>query len=293
MMCYSLLTIILSVLTLTPQTIFAQTISDYLILQDIGSYKLDRPEKMLPGRPAMGGPETFDNPGIVGAADHFSLDHTDKTYKVMYIGGNGIPSPTVFVTKHSGSDSDKWLAHEIDIEFRNYYGIPGYYIKTLNGSTVYVYGAGGRDYRWLSGNKVIMIEYHDSQLTKPEPLDIIQAYLTKHPSTLQAVTTKDVMSTANKTTWIKDEMDRRLWLCDKWFMQLQLKKADEKDVYLESVKSMYIFLDYREKYYSIKAADEKNLLASYLNTNNSTGIKAKLDEYKKWWVVNKEKVINL
>jgi hypothetical protein len=43
----------------------------------------------------------------------------------------------------------------------------------------------------------------------------------------------------------------------------------------------------------MKAADEKNLLAAYLNTNNGTGIKAKLDEYKKWWVVNKEKAISL
>ena len=88
-------------------------------------------------------------------------------------------------------------------------------------------------------------------------------------------------------------MDRRLWLCDKWFMQLQLRKVEEKQVYQESVKSMNIFLDYREKYFGIKAADEKNLLAGYLNTNNGTGIKAKLKEYKDWWVVNKDKSINL
>jgi hypothetical protein len=50
---------------------------------------------------------------------------------------------------------------------------------------------------------------------------------------------------------------------------------------------------YDGKYYGMKAADEKNLLAGYLNTNNGTGIKAKLDEYKKWWVVNKDKAINL
>jgi len=102
-----------------------------------------------------------------------------------------------------------------------------------------------------------------------------------------------VMDSAHDVQWIKDEMDRRLWLCDKWFMQLQLRKVDEKQVYQESVKSMNIFLDYREKYYGMKAADEKNLLAGYLNTNNGTGIKAKLKEYKDWWVVNKDKAINL
>jgi len=88
-------------------------------------------------------------------------------------------------------------------------------------------------------------------------------------------------------------MDRRLWLCDKWFMQLQLKKTEEKDVYHGCVKSMNIFLDYRAKYYGIKALDEKNLLSGYLNTNNGAGIKSNLTEYKNWWTVNKEKQINL
>jgi hypothetical protein len=290
-----LLTTIFFVLALTPQATFAQTISDYVILQDIGLYKLDRPEKMLPGRPPMGGLETFDSPGIVGAADHFSMDHTDKTYKIMYIGGNGIPSPTVFITKHAGSDSDKWLRHELDEAFRDDLGIPtdSYAPRIISGQTILVDSVGGRDYRWQSGNKIIAIEYHGSLRTLPEPIEVVQAYLTKHPSTLSALTLLELRSAANKTTWIKDEMDRRLWLCDKWFMQLQLKKAEEKQVYQESVKSMNIFLDYREKYYGLKAADEKNLLAGYLAQNNGTGIKAKLKEYKDWWVVNKDKQISI
>jgi hypothetical protein len=273
-------------------TASAQSNGDYLILQDIGSYKLDKPEKHLPGEPPSGGPRTYDSAGVVAGVGHFP-DHTDKTFEVMYLGGGSIISPTVQVTKHAGSDSDKWLQHELDIEFRNYYGIPGYYIRTIDGNTVYVYGAGGRDYRWLSGNKVIKIEYHDSQLTKPEPIEVIQAYLMKHPSTLPAVTTKDVMSIANKTTWIKDEMDRRLWLCDKWFYQLQLGKVQQNQAFQETFKSMNIFLDYREKYFSIKAADEKNLLAGYLSSNNGSGIKEKLTEYKNWWSLNKNKAISL
>jgi len=59
------------------------------------------------------------------------------------------------------------------------------------------------------------------------------------------------------------------------------------------LKSMNVFLDYREKYYGIKAVDEKSLLAGYLTANNGTAIKAKLTEYKNWWVVNKEKAISL
>ena len=283
------------VLTLMPQA-FAQTTSDFLILEDIGSYKLDKPEKMLPGRPPIGGPEIYTNsPGIVGPADHFSLDHTDTTYKVMYIGGNGISSPTVFVTQHAGADADKWLAHELERDLRTYYGIPGEIFgpRQIDGQTILEAFAGGGNYRWLSGNKVIMIEYHDAQLTKSEPLEVVEAYLTKHPSTLSAMTLQELRSTSNKTTWIKDEMDRRLWLCDKWFYQLQLKKADEKKTYQESVKSMNIFLDYREKYYGVKAADEKNFLAGYVSSSNGTSIKAKLKEYKDWWSVHKTDSISL
>jgi hypothetical protein len=282
-------------LILTPQSILAQTTFDYLILQDIGPYKLDRPEKMLPGRPPMGGPETYDNPGTVGAADHFSLDHADKTYKVMYIGGNGIPSPTVFVTKHSGSDSDKWLGHELERDFRNYYGLPGdsYVLRVIDNNTLMAAGSGGWDYRWLSGDKVIRIGYTDLQMTKPEPLYVVQAYLAKYPSTLASMTSNELRTAANKTVWIKDEMDRRLWLCNKWLVQLQLKKVEEKQVYLESVKSMNIFLDYRMKYYGMKATDDKNLLAGYLSTHNGTGIKAKLMEYKNWWGLHKSDAISL
>ncbi|MDH4163508.1 MAG: hypothetical protein OEW15_12570, partial [Nitrospirota bacterium] len=67
----------------------------------------------------------------------------------------------------------------------------------------------------------------------------------------------------------------------------------DKEVYQQAVKSMNIFLDYREKYYRTEAVDEKNLLAVYLDTNNGTGIKTKLKEYKDWWAVNKDKAINL
>jgi hypothetical protein len=285
---------VLTMLAVSQQGVAQET--SYLILENIGAFIIHNQSRAFPDRklrPITPFRKYNGSGGILNAIGHFVYDHNDVTYETGYdnsIVGMGL---SVTVTQHYGSESDKWLAHEIDIEFRNYYGIPGYYIKTINGNTVYVYGAGGRDYRWLSGNKVVMIEYHDLQLTKPEPLEVIQAYLAKHPSTLPAITTKDVMSTANKIPWIKEEMERRLWLCDKWFMQLQLKKAEEKLSYQESVKSMNIFLDYREKYHGIKADDEKNALAAYVNTNNGTGIKARLMEYKNWWTVHKGDAISI
>jgi hypothetical protein len=149
---------------------------------------------------------------------------------------------------------------------------------------------GGGSYTWVSGQKVIEIKYTDLQRAKPEPIEVVQSYLQKHPSTIPSTF---VFDQAHDVQWIKDEMDRRLWLCDKWFMQLQLKKADEKQVYQESVKNLNVFLDYREKYYDLKATEDKNLLAGYLNSNNGTGIKAKLVEYKNWWAVHKGDAISI
>jgi hypothetical protein len=269
-----------------PVVCLSQETANYLILNDIGEYKF-RPKRMT---------ETYGNSGVLIPADHFDMDHNDTIYGARYVHPVTILGVEVQVTCHTDpNDSLRWLLHEVDKEFRTYYGIPdpSYIIKTIDGNTIYTFGSAGWDYRWISGNKIIMIEYHDTQMEKPEPLEVVRAYLAKHPSTLPTITMKELYSNSNKISWIKDEMDRRLWLCDKWFMQLQLKKAEEKQVYQQSAKSMNIFLDYREKYYGIKAVDEKNLLAGYLSANNGTGIKAKLTEYRNWWSVNKEKAISL
>jgi len=105
------------------------------------------------------------------------------------------------------------------------------------------------------------------------------------------MTSDELRTSVNKTKWTKDEMDRRLWLCDKWFEQLQLGKTDQKTVLQEAVKSMNVFLDYREKYYGVKAAEEKDLLAGYLSNSSETNIKAKLQEYKTWWSINKSSTL--
>jgi hypothetical protein len=261
---------------------YSQNPSDYLVCQDIGAFK-------------KYGCACGTGAGLLVPVDHFGEDHHDTSCTVIYHSMTQRMGIDVEVTQHSGNDSDKWLLHELDAEFRNYYGIPGdsYAVVPIDGNTVLEFGSAGWDYRWINGNNVIKIDYQDAQMTKPEPLEIVKAYLAKHPSTLSPLTLSGLRSTENKTTWIKDEMERRLWLCDKWFYQLQLKKADEKEVYKESVKSMNIFLDYREKYYGVKASDEKNLLTSYLSANNGTSIKAKLTEYKDWWSANKDKGINL
>jgi len=75
----------------------AQTIADYLILNNIGIYKLDTPTPFFKDEPPIGGPKTSNGSGILAGTDHFP-DHTDNTYEVMYIGGGTYPSPTVKIT---------------------------------------------------------------------------------------------------------------------------------------------------------------------------------------------------
>ena len=285
-MIKKVLIVILFLFVLTP--VIHAAVEDYLILGDIGPYKLSSPQSFFPGEPPIGGPRVYDRSGIVAATGHFP-DHMDKTYEVMYIGGNGIPSPTVQVTQHSGSESDKWLLHEVERDFRSYYGLPddSFVTRQIDNHTVIALSVAGWTYRWISGNKIVQIQYHDPQMTKPEPIEVVRTYLAKHPSTLTAMTSADLRTADNRTKWIKDEMDRRLWLCDKWFEQLQLGKVEQSQVLQEAVKSMNVFLDYREKYYGMKAEDEKNTLQGYLDAKDETNIRNKLNEYKTWWSANK------
>jgi hypothetical protein len=288
------LMILLMILSLIPDVGFAQSYSDYLILQDINPYKLESAQKVVGGY--IGGPRVFDGAGAIAPTGHFYPDHTDKTYEAYYEGGSNLASATVQVTKHSNSDSDKWLLHEVEDGYRDPDVLEanwtqGARVREIDGKLIF--GVRGSGYTWLSGNSIVVnVEYTDLTGTKPEPLEVIKAYLQKLPSSI-TLTDAEAKIKAHSETWIRDEMDRRLWLCDKWFLQLTLKKAEENQVYQESVRSMNIFLDYREKYYGTKATDEKNLLAGYLNSNNGTSIKAKLAEYKNWWSIHKTDAISL
>lgn len=290
------------ILIILPALIYA-AVTDYLILQDIGTYKFITQTKnpvtkrivQIPGY------TTRNAPGILAGADHFDVDHDDTTHETVYESDISDLGVRVQITQHSGTDSDKWLLHEVEDGYRdsdnsdNRLGLlsgAGVKIREISGNKFIYWGLGGGSYTWICGQKVIEIKYTDLQRTKPEPLEIIQAYLQKFPSSI-TLTDTEAKSQAHNIQWIKDEMERRLWLCDKWFMQLQLGKADQKTVLENTVNSVKVFLDYREKYFGVAAANEKNLLVGYLNANNGTAIKAKLTEYKNWWAGNKGKGIRL
>lgn len=275
---------VLFIMLLLPSVGLSQEIGAYLILNDIGEY-IFRPKRII----------TIQNAGILVSVGHFP-GHGDTTYEGIYIHPQTYLGVSVQVTQHAGSDSDRWLEHEVDAEFRDYYGIPdlSFTVRNIDGNTVFVFASGGRDYRWISGNKVVMVEYTALEMSKkPEPIEIVRAYLAKHPSALPSITLRELRSGETKTKWIKDEMERRLWLSDKWFLQIQMGKAEADEALQVIVKSMSVFLDYREKYYNISAKGEKELLSGYLEANDGAAIKNKLTEYKKWWAANKGRTINL
>ncbi len=286
------LTLLISVF-LIPALSFSQNISDYLILQDIGPYKVEAPQKVVGGY--IGGPRVFDGAGVIALTGHFYPDHSDKTYEAYYEGGSTLSSPTVQITQHTGSDSDRWLLHEVERGFRSYYGLPGdsYVMRQIGGSTIMAAGSGGWTYRWINSNKVIQIAYTDLQMTKSEPLEVVRAYLAKHPSMLTSMTSAELRTDQNKTTWIKDEMERRLWLGEKWFAQLQVGNVELIKVLRQSVDHMNVFLDYREKYYGIASTPEKKSLWESLQAKDDTSIRNKLTEYKTWWNANKAGAINI
>ena len=263
---------------LLPVSGLANGTSDYLITEDIGSYK----------RITKGGPSG----NILAGAGHFGLDHRDKSYGIAYVNDQTQMWIEVQVTQHAGSDSDKWLLHEVERGFRDSSTLSAGMaesarLREINDNKIFFYGGGIVAYSWLSNNIVINIQYTNLSGPKPEPLEVVQAYLAKYPSTIPAMT----IDQAHNEKWLKDEMDRRLWLGGKWMGQI--KTAGDLDKLSDVVKNLNVFLDYREKYYGIEARTEKGALFTAQQNKDKAAIEAKLNEYYKWWNENKGKAINL
>ncbi len=276
--------ILVLILLALPALSLAQEIGNYLIMTDIGEYKF-RPKRVI----------TIGNAGVLVPTGHFP-GHGDMTYEGIYIHPQTYLGITVKVTQHAGSDSDKWLLHEVEDSYRDNdketLGLltEGAILRRVDSNRVLWIGLGGGSFMWLNNSVVIRISYTDLQGSKAEPLEVVQAYLQKFPSTIPASLTLD---NAHDQQWIKDEMDRRLWLCDKWDAQFQAGKVSLSDLLRELVDNMNVFLDYRQKYYGINATDDKKALSNYLYQNDGISIKNKLSEYKTWWSANKGGAINL
>lgn len=259
-----------------------QNPADYLILQSIGQYSNS-------GRGQCG-----EGSGIIGTADHFDEDHNVTTCRTGYYFMQQDMAVSIKVEQHTGGDSDRWLLHEVEDGYRRgkelkaTYGAPNP-IRVIDNNKIWFQWG---HYSWLSNNVVVSIDYTDMQGTKPEPLEVVKAYLAKYPSTI-ALTNDDAKANAHNVQWIKDETDRRLWLCDKWNAQFQAGKTTEKDLLYNLVRSIKVFLNYRQKYFSVASGADLKLLFGYKQNNDIASIQKKLTECKDWWAKHKDKSISL
>lgn len=140
----------------------------------------------------------------------FGLDHDDVTYRISYFNLQAEFGIRAQATQHAGSESDQWLLHEVERGFRDpdvLDAAPAEHtsIREINGNKIFFHGAGIIRYRWLSNNVFVNIQYSVISGDKPEPLEIIQAYLAKHPSTI-TLNNAEFQSTTHSEQWIKDEM---------------------------------------------------------------------------------------
>lgn len=184
-----------------------QSASDVLISGDIGGFK------------CIGARATGGKTGIVGGAGHFPPG-SGTMYTISCDNEALDLGVDVEVTLHSSS---QWLGHEVEGGYRDpddsdgRLGLlsgAGVKVREIDGSRIYYWGLGGGSYTWISGTKtVVEVKYTDLQRTKPEPLEIVRAYLAKYPSSLPAV---DIRSTSYTENWIRNEMERRVWLMEKW-----------------------------------------------------------------------------
>lgn len=270
---------------LMPKSSFAIPVSDYLIDTDIGEYS-----RSYPGACPEGS-------GIVAGVDHFMVDHIDYACDIRYYKKIARLGVEVQVTQHAGADSHNWLLHEVEIGYRDSssekLGLlhKGAYIEKINNNIVMRLEIAGGSYRWISNNNVVVsIKYRDPDFAKSEPLEVVKAYLAKYPSIIPA-TFK--LNRDHEVAWLKDEMERRLWLGDKWFAQIQTADPKLRDKLKSMTDSMVVFLNYREKYFGISAKDEKISLETALFQNNVTAVQTKLTEYKTWWTAHKSDSITL
>ena len=263
-------------------------VSNYLILNDIGPYKLSSKSEFM-------GIEFRDKSKDIREIDITTERYRDeayhayKAYKTVYIGSSEKTSPVVKVKEY---DAKGRLMHNIEHEYRDRGWerlgllIKGVELKLIDGNKII--SLKGRRYSWASKN--VVVEISCSESTKSEPIQVIQAYLKKFPSTIPNSLTFDEV---HDKKWIKDEMFNRLTLSGYWFDFIRTGNIEKKKALKATVNNLNVFLDYRDRYFNAPSKNEKQLLQEHLNANDLTEIKKKITEYNKWWRENKGRSINL
>ena len=177
---------------------------------------------------------------------------------------------------------DQWLLHEVEDGFRDSNLLEDHVhnetiIRNISGNSIIYFEYGGRVYSWLSVNNVV-IKIDGGAVTNPEPIEIVQAYLAKYPSTIM-LTNAELKSHAHSVLWLRDEMERRVWLAEKW---VPLAKTDASKID-NVVKSLKIFLKYREKYLGKSAKTDLADDYKFKQAGDVASLEKKVISLRKWW----------
>ena len=282
-------TALILILLLIPGLSYAQTAGEYLILQDIGRYKLTKGIEIR-GR-ILGG-----EPAVARIGDEGQGYYT--SYGTRYVGGAGYVVPTVEVRVY---DSTQWMLHEMERDLKEYQGSvatktnTSAITKSIDNNPVIKMRSGGGIYRWVSNNKAILVSYHDLQLQYPVPMEVISAYLQKYPSTLP--TTYQIRHPDREKEFIREEFDRLLWVADRWVSLVQEADPNRAEKLKQAADNLLDFARYRQAYFKPlfgdpMEADIDLLEMAHMGPNLETIVRTKLAEYKEWWAGHKTDKIN-
>lgn len=268
--------------------VMAQPVADVLILSDIPPFELSKVRKMFKGKDGyVGGPQQW-----TYEADYPGNSRTISKVDYYRTGPEGM-SVEVQITLHS---STRWLGHEVERDYRNYFGIIGdsVTLREIDGNRVLVSSSGGHDYTWVSGSStVVSISYTDLQMTKPEPLEIVRAYLAKYPSSFPAA---DIRSISYTEAWIRNEMERRVWLMEKWVGVGNADVLKQAEAMRTIRTHVEVFARYREKYLGEKAQD---LMLAFLTAVEAAAGKdwpklvEEVGKLRTWWDANKSRPLTI
>jgi len=256
-------------------------ISDYLILEDIGPYR-QTPEVEFMGKLVAR------KPACLQGGDDISGIY--NSCRISYAGGAGNLSITVEARVYK---SGQWILHDLEDAFRDHEKFhalldPNVRVRTINGKNLFVASVGGgKTYTWGSGKNVrIEIRYSTYSKNKPEPMDVVKAYLAKYPSTM-TLKESEFRSKAHSEQWLREEMNRHLWLAEQQFTLASAGISDINEVLKDIVDNLEMFLSYREHFYAVKASSNQEFLVERLDAEDAPAIKNLLNEYKTWWSENK------
>lgn len=265
--------------------------NDYLILHDIGDYKIAKyknissthNKRITDNYILKIGVTTFESVHLIPdlkdisymteysrekKENSFSFDNsrtndaskTKRTRRSRFV--SGCDNVEVSVIKHTGGESDKWLQHELAGNFIQQKGdIRDIQLENIEGKKVFIkikYGFGSEDviYAWLHDNAVFKIKSHREFDCACRPTEILTAYLKKFPPTVRS---------PNIMKWQNHHVAYELWLSKKWLEQIKDAEPIDDKILKIALKHIFLYLKFREKEYGIKAVtDKKGLWKLYL-----------------------------